>query len=82
MTALKISKTDLLRDIRLHLNADIKDSEELILEEGYLDSMQLVEMVAWLEEKFGIQPQDEDMIVENFESVDAIYAFIVNKTEQ
>jgi len=56
----------------------IKD-ETLIFQEGFFDSMGFVMLLGFLEETFGIRPMDEDLIEENFESINAITNYIVNK---
>jgi len=58
----------------------IKD-DSLIFKEGYFDSMGFVVLITFLEEKFGIQTADEDLIEENFESINAITSYIVRKKE-
>jgi acyl carrier protein len=55
-------------------------NESLIFKEGYFDSMGFVVLITFLEEKFGIKTVDEDLIEENFESINAITDFVVRKT--
>ena len=57
----------------------IKD-ETLIFKEGYFDSMGFVLLITFLEENFGINTTDADLIEENFESINAISDFIARKT--
>jgi acyl carrier protein len=52
----------------------------LIFKEGYFDSMGFVVLITFLEEKFNIKIVDEDLIEENFESINAITDFIIRKT--
>jgi len=56
----------------------IKD-ETLIFQEGFFDSMGFVMLIDFLEEKFGVKTNDEDLIEENFESIDAIQKFVERK---
>lgn len=56
-------------------------NDSLIFKEGYFDSMGFVVLITFLEEKFGIQTVDEDLIEENFESINAITSYISRKTE-
>jgi len=51
----------------------------LIFKEGYFDSMGFVVLITFLEENFGIKTTDEDLIEENFESINAISNFILRK---
>ncbi len=56
-------------------------NDSLIFKEGYFDSMGFVVLITFLEEKFGIETVDEDLIEENFESINAITSYISRKTE-
>jgi len=52
----------------------------LIFNEGYFDSMGFVMLISFLEEECGIQVKDDELIEENFESINAIADFIIRKT--
>lgn len=56
----------------------IKDNS-LIFKEGYFDSMGFMVLIAFLEEEFGIKTNDADLLEENFESIDAISEFVMQK---
>lgn len=53
----------------------------LIFKEGYFDSMGFVMLISFLEEDFGLTVIDDELIEENFESIDAITDFVVRKTK-
>lgn len=50
-----------------------------LLAQEVLDSQATLELVAFLEESFGIEVGDEDLVPENFRSVNAIAAFAERK---
>ena len=52
-----------------------------LIEKGVLDSMGLYEMVSFLEDHFGIQVEDQDIVPENFQSVSAIAKLVAVKME-
>ena len=54
-------------------------SDTKLFVEGIFDSMGFVLLLDFLEEKYNIVAADEDLIEENFESVDAIMAFVQRK---
>lgn len=57
-------------------------NETLVFKEGYFDSMGFIRLVSFLENEFGIRISDEDLVEQNFESINAISRFIsarVNK---
>ena len=48
----------------------------LLLDSGILDSLSLLRLVVFLEERFDITMGDADVLPENFASVDAICAYL------
>ena len=54
-------------------------SNTKLFAEGIFDSMGFVLLLDFLEEKFQVTASDEDLIEDNFESIDAISAFILRK---
>jgi len=58
---------------------DISPDEPLI-ENGVLTSLQTVELVTFLEERFDIVVEDEEFDEENFGSVEAIASLVASKT--
>jgi methoxymalonate biosynthesis acyl carrier protein len=57
---------------------DVADDEPLI-ENGVLTSLQTVELVMFLEERFGVVIEDEEFDEENFGSIEAIAGLVANK---
>jgi acyl carrier protein len=51
-------------------------NETSLLESGILDSLSLLRLVVYLEERFGIMVGDADLLPENFASVEAICAYL------
>ena len=58
---------------------DFDDNTEL-MESGILDSTGSMELVAFLEATFGIAIGDDEIILENLNSVTRIYNFVVQKS--
>lgn len=50
--------------------------DEDLLASDILDSMAIVELVSFLEARFGIQVSDDDLMPENFKTIDEIVAFV------
>jgi acyl carrier protein len=46
------------------------------LDEGIIDSMNVLELVAFVEEKFGITVQDQDIVPDHFDSVSKLAAYV------
>jgi acyl carrier protein len=55
--------------------------QTLLFKEGIFDSMAFVLLIDYIEQTFGIKPADEDLIPENFESIEAITRYIHRKKE-
>lgn len=47
-----------------------------LLESGILDSLSLLQLVVFLEERFGITVGDTDLLPQNFETVNSICAYL------
>jgi acyl carrier protein len=63
---------ELVRDPSLLPLAD----DTSLLDNGILDSLNLLRMVVFLEQRFGIAVGDADLLPENFSSVNAICAYV------
>jgi acyl carrier protein len=63
---------ELVRDPALLPVAD----ETSLLESGILDSLSLLQLVVFLEGRFGITVGDADLLPENFGTVNAICAYL------
>ena len=53
----------------------IKD-DVLIFREGFFDSMGFLTLIGFLEEEFDLVPSDDDLVDENFESINAISNYL------
>ncbi|MFZ0637824.1 MAG: acyl carrier protein [Candidatus Acidiferrales bacterium] len=58
---------------------NLKDGDNL-LDSGILDSLGMLDVVSFLEREFSIHVDDEELIPENFLSVEKLAAFAVSKT--
>jgi len=51
------------------------------LEEGMIDSMNVLELVTFVEERFKIKVEDQDIVPDNFDSVAKLAAFVRSRTK-
>ena len=56
----------------------IKDSDQL-LESGMLDSLGVLQVVTFIEQRYGFTVSDDDLVPENFQTIDRMNAFIQSK---
>jgi len=59
----------------------IKESEPL-LEAGILDSMGVLELVEFVEQEFAIRVSDDELVPENFKSIEQIAGFVSRKQSE
>ena len=59
-------------------NAEFSDCESL-LDAGVIDSVTMVDLIALMESKYGITVDEDDMIPEHFDTVDAIVSYVEGK---
>ncbi len=63
----------ILKDLRPEF--DFTESEDFV-EDGFLDSFDIISLVSTIEEKFNVKIDGLDVVPENFCSADAIIALI------
>lgn len=49
-----------------------------LLSAGIIDSLGVLQLVAFIEDQFKIQMPDEDVVLENFQSVNALTSYLEN----
>lgn len=61
--------------------ADGLSDDQSFLENGIIDSTGVLELVAFLEQQFGISVADRELLPENLDSISNATRFVVRKTE-
>jgi len=64
-------------EIMRNKNAKLNEDEDL-LSAGILDSLAILQLVAFIEDQFGIKVPDEDVVFENFQSINALVTYLEN----
>lgn len=54
--------------------------DESLIDSGVIDSTGILELIAFLEQKFQVKFEDSELVAENFDSVNKIIAFIAKKS--
>jgi acyl carrier protein len=52
--------------------------EDDLLSAGIIDSLGVLQLVAFIEDQFNIQMPDEDVVLENFQSVNSLANYLDN----
>jgi acyl carrier protein len=55
------------------------DPDKSLIESGIMDSTGVLELVMFLEERFGIQIDDEELVPENLDTINNLVAFMQKK---
>lgn len=55
------------------------DADSRLLEGGLIDSLGILELMAFLGETYGIEVSDEDFLPENFETIGSLASFVERK---
>ena len=56
----------------------VTDDQDLL--GGVLDSLALLQFVEFIEGEFDIEVNDEDMVPDNFRSIDAVAGYVASRT--
>jgi acyl carrier protein len=55
------------------------DDHDSFMEHGLLDSTGILELVAFVENTYGLRLEDDELLPENLDSIAAVTAFVVRK---
>ena len=58
---------------------DSFDDKTSFLDRGIIDSTGVLELVTFVENEYGLAVADDDMVPANFDSIDALVAFVARK---
>ena len=56
------------------------DYDDSFLEKGIIDSTGVLELISFVEDKYCINVEDEELIPDNFDSVNRLAAYITSKS--
>ena len=75
----EIIKNFIIKDILTDAAKTNIGYEDSLIEAGVIDSLGIMKMLAFLSDKFQLTVEDEDVIPENFETINAISTYIEKK---
>lgn len=58
------------------------DGDDSLLEQGLIDSTGVLELVSFIESKFEIKVEDDDLVPDNLDSINRLIAFIETKLNE
>lgn len=68
-----------LAEIAVDLNKKLLAADEDLLEQGIVDSLGVIKLIIFLEETFGIKITDEDVVPENFQTLNDMARYVHQK---
>ena len=69
----------ILDDLLIGEDRTSLDPDESLISSGVLDSLALLRLIAFIEEQFGVTVEDDEVVPDNFETVNTIRSFIERK---
>ena len=72
-------KQFILSDLIKDGSATELDNDENLIDSGVVDSLGIMKLVAFLEKSFKIAVSDDEILLDNFETIDAISGFLSSK---
>jgi acyl carrier protein len=55
------------------------DYDESLVSKGVIDSLAILRLISFIEEKFNVKVNDDEVVLENFETINIIVKFIDDK---
>ena len=79
MTPEEIIRNHIAKNILFNDKGYPYSDDASFVEEGIIDSMNVMELILFVEEKFGLEVADEEIVPENFNSVRKMADYIRHK---
>ena len=76
---IEILKQFITDELVSDFNPSDLDENKSLLESGIIDSLGIMKLVAFIQERFQLEVSDEELIPENFETSSALTKFISQK---
>jgi acyl carrier protein len=76
MEEIKEKVREFIIDAAQRKGLDVSSDDESMTENGVIDSLVIFRLVSFLEDNFGIRIADEEIVNENFRSINAIETFV------
>jgi acyl carrier protein len=82
-----VTEAQIIRDLRGYITENflyarpnyIVAEDDHLMEKGVIDSMGMVELITFLEDRFGVAPADDEITEDNFSTLRRIAAFVRSK---
>ena len=72
-------RTFIVNNFMFGQNGDTLADDQSFLETGVIDSTGVLELIAFLEQQYGIKVEDQEVIPANLDSITQLEAFVARK---
>jgi acyl carrier protein len=79
MSTIEQDVREFLRENLFLTSVDSISDDDSFLEKGLVDSMGILHLIAFVEDKYGIRPADQDLTTENWDSIRRMSDYIRGK---
>lgn len=62
-----------------YLGTEVLEDDDSLMERGVVDSTGMLELIGFLEERFGLSVEDEEVVPENLDSVERLAIYVRRK---
>jgi acyl carrier protein len=84
-----VTEAQIINDTRAYITENflyarpnyVVGEDEHLMERRVVDSMGMVELITFLQDRFGVEPADEEITEENFATLRRIGTFVMRKLE-
>ncbi len=80
MTPEEIIRNHIAKNILFNDKGYPYSDDASFVEEGIIDSMNVMELILFVEERFGVEVADEEIVPDNFNSVSRMANYVRRKT--
>jgi acyl carrier protein len=79
MKTLEVLERYMITEVAVDFDKKSLEPDEDLLGPGIIDSMAILKLVLFLEEAFGIEVKDEDIVPENFQNLNSMVEYVEQK---
>ncbi|HVW11317.1 MAG TPA: phosphopantetheine-binding protein [Bryobacteraceae bacterium] len=79
MPPIETAIRDFLRDFLFLADADNLSGDDSFLEKGIVDSMGILHLITFVQQKYAIDVKDDELVTDNWDSIDRMSRYIRRK---
>jgi acyl carrier protein len=82
MSTIENTIREFLRDYLYLADVDSLSGDDSFLEKGIVDSMGIIHLIEFVEQRYAIQVKDQDLVTDNWDSIDRMSRYIREKLSE